>query len=198
MNGEKPENIRAFIASNLPETVRKRVVEVQSELKSLCAEDTVRWAAPEQTHLTLKFLGGVDAGSLDELKAAIRCACRANAFELTTQALGCFPNLRRPRVIWMGLGGEAKALSDLQQRIEAATNSWREPEAREFHPHLTLGRVKHLRPGELNGLARVVDAHERTVFGSWRVEGLDLVRSKLSSHGAVYSKLASFQLIGEV
>ena len=192
------EKIRAFIAINRPDAARERVVEIHRELKSFCGDESVRCALPEQIHLTLKFLGNVDSDSLDDLKAAIQPACRTTPFDLSAQVLGCFPNPRRPRVIWIGLRGESKFLAALQQRIEAGTKSWREPEARKFHPHLTLGRVNNLSPRESQKLSATIEAHAQTVFGSWQVRQIDLMQCKLSPHGAVYSKLASFQLMGEV
>ena len=196
MNGEK---IRAFVAINLPDAVRKRIVEIQRGLKSFCAEDSVGGASPDQIHLTLRFLGSVYSSSLDDLKAAVKLACRdTKPFELTAQSLGCFPNTRQPRVIWIGLEGEPGILAGLQKQLEAATKSWREPEAREFHPHLTLGRVKNLKPRELQELSGAIESHAQTIFGSWRVGQIDLMQSKLSPLGATYSKLASFELMREV
>jgi 2'-5' RNA ligase len=193
---KQSEKVRTFVAINLPADVRKRIAEIQRELKSLCAHESVRWALPEQIHLTLKFLGGVDSDSLGDLKAAIKLACgKTKPFELKAYSLGCFPNTRWPRVIWIGLTGELEILTPLQTRIEAATKSWREPEAREFHPHLTIGRVKHLKPRELQTICKAMESQAKTNFGSWRVEQIDLMQSKLSPRGATYHCLARFNLM---
>ena len=169
-------------------------MEVQRELKSFCAEDSVRWALPEQIHLTLKFLGSVDSDSLGDLNTAIKRACgEIKPFELNTKSAGCFPDAHRPRVIWIGLTGGLEILTALQLRLEAATKSWREPEAREFHPHLTIGRVKNLRPRELQKIGSALESHAQTVFGSWQVRQIDLMQSKLLPHGASHHRLAGFQ-----
>ena len=173
-------------------------MEVQRELKSFCAEDSVRWASPEQIHLTLNFLGSVDSDSLGDLNAAIKLACgETKPFELKAKSAGCFPDARRPRVVWIGLTGGLEILASLQRRLELATKSWREPEAREFHPHLTVGRVKNLRPCELQKIVGALESHAQTVFGSWQVRQIELMQSKLSPRRASYHLLASFHFDAE-
>jgi RNA 2',3'-cyclic 3'-phosphodiesterase len=193
------DRIRAFVAINLPEPIRRAVTEVHRELKLCGSDESVRWTLPDQIHLTLKFLGSIEHSSLDELQRMLATACRQTMpFNLSATAIGCFPNVRRARVIWIGLRGELNVLTDLQARVEAATKTWREPEAREFHPHLTIGRVKNLGPREIEKLTTVFDGHARTEFGLWRVEQVDLMQSKLSPQGATYQRLASFDLAREV
>jgi 2'-5' RNA ligase len=100
------------------------------------------WARPEQIHLTLKFLGNVLVSCVENLITALQQACQgAGPFNLRLAKLGCFPNARSPRIVWVGLAGDLGALMELQgcvvQRM-AAFSAHEDSQA--FHPHLTIGR----------------------------------------------------------
>lgn len=187
--------IRAFIAINLPTEVQTNLAELQSDLKSALPGSGLRWTKPEQIHLTLKFLGDIAANSLENLKNAIHRACDGiPPFALKTEALGAFPDSRRPRVIWTDVTGNTDILCRLQGQIERETVAWREAEQRTFQPHLTLARVRSLKPREAEVLREKIRAHEAAKFGEWQVTQIDLMQSKLSGAGAEYSQLAEFHL----
>ena len=137
------EQIRAFIAVELPPAVREAVEGVVRELRSGIG-DGVRWVRPEGVHLTLKFLGDIDAGSVPAVSRAMaQCAASAAPFDLFLEGVGVFPNARRPRVIWIGLGGALEPLLALQHSIDRELEGLGfARERRPFTPHLTLGRVR--------------------------------------------------------
>jgi 2'-5' RNA ligase len=187
--------IRAFVAINLPVEVRANLAELQRELKSALPGDGVRWTKPEQIHLTLKFLGDITANSLEDLKVAIQRACEGiTPFSLRMESLGVFPDSQKPRVIWTDVNGDADILRRLQEQIERETGAWRETEQRTFQPHLTLARVRSLKPDGAAVLREKIRAHTATQFGSWHIGQIDLTQSKLSSAGAEHSQLAGFPL----
>ena len=190
--------LRAFIALPvLPEAQRSLEPAVQH--LSAVAPGAVRWVALDGLHLTLKFLGNVDARRVDDITQGMRLACRDLApFELALSDLGVFPNAGRPRVVWAGVQGDLEPLTKLQGNVEtdmAALGFG--PEKRPFAPHLTLGRVRD----------RVADS-QRRLLGSavaecsidaarpWLVEAVHLVRSELGPRGAAYTDLASAPLGG--
>ena len=192
---ELPQNIRTFIAVNLPADVLTRIGQVQAELKPAARSGAVRWAAPEQIHLTLKFLGDIASGSLPELVAALHRACAGiGPFELCAEGLGAFPDLQRPRVLWAGIAGGLSSLHALQENVLRETEAWGKPEERAFHAHLTLGRVKECGPRELRELVAIMESMSVPEFGCWQVTDLHLMRSELSPDGSRYTCLAAIPL----
>jgi len=186
------EKIRSFIAVEIPEEVRQKLREVLRELRGSGAE--VKWVRPEGIHVTLKFLGETDRETLEALSAVLRPLAAGFApFEVKAQGLGCFPSLRNPRVVWVGLAEERGALSELQRGIETAAAGFGfPPEERPFKPHLTLGRVRSSK-GKIP-LIQVIERNAGLGLGSFRSEQVILFRSDLRPGGAVYSKIEEFQL----
>ncbi len=190
--------IRTFIAVNLPEELRAKLAEVQRDLKSTPGGPAVRWTPAGQIHLTLRFLGNVPADSVVEIQAALQRACAAAApFDLEAGGLGCFPNARQPRIIWVGLAGSLAALGRLQAQVESETAAWGEREERELHPHLTIGRVNREHANSARRLAEALHAKAAGSLGAWRVTRVDLMQSRLAPTGAEYSLLAAVTLPGQ-
>jgi RNA 2',3'-cyclic 3'-phosphodiesterase len=183
-----------FVALLLDPAVLKRLRVMQGELVRSMGR-TVRWARPEQLHLTLVFLGEVELARIPELGLALReVAARQRPFCLELNGAGVFPDERRPRVIWVGLGGDLDALGRLRETTStAALGLGREREGRAFVPHLTLGRVRE------PGLAGRGWATARQVMGdveplSWWVRAMHLVRSDLDPGGARHTVLEAYVL----
>jgi 2'-5' RNA ligase len=154
--------------------------------------DGVAWVAAENLHVTLKFLGGVDAARLALVSAALDEAVRDRpAFELVVAGLGAFPTPTRPRVIWAGAAAGAAALGEVAGRVDRALAALGfPPEERAFSPHITLGRVREPRRNER--LADLVGRSE--TFGTVRVDRVCLMRSDLSPRGARYSEQSAHLL----
>jgi 2'-5' RNA ligase len=154
----------------------------------------VSWVAPENLHVTLKFLGNVDPTRLDAVRSALAAAAPAReAFDLAVQGLGAFPSPTRPRVIWAGVGaGEAPAAALAGRVEELLVPLGFAREARPFAAHVTLGRVREPRPDA--ALAEALAAGAARPFGLVRVARLSLMRSELSPRGARYTELAGWPL----
>lgn len=136
--------IRAFIAIDLSDEAKAVLANVSDTLASQTAQGAVKWVASQRMHLTLRFLGKTPLDKLDELAAALDGVAQEHApFALRLDALGCFPNERRPRVIWVGVEGDVARAEALRAAIEEKIEplGWK-PEEKSFRPHLTLGRVK--------------------------------------------------------
>jgi len=188
-------SLRTFVAIQPPAEVIENILNLQLGLKTALATKEIRWVGPKQIHLTLKFIGNVPANSLNEIKHFIRSACAGiPTFTLSAENLGVFPDVRRPQVLWAGLGGDVAVCKHLQQNIERHTTRWSQPESKPFHPHLTLARLKDLRPSGARGLAAQLHSHTAAHFGSWLVDSVYLMESKLSSDGAEHFPLAQFAL----
>lgn len=185
---------RLFVALPLSSGVRERLAELQERLQRGLPPGTVRWVDPSGAHLTLIFLGQVDEGALPPLGEALEtCARSAPPHVLRFQGLGCFPRPQRPRVLWVGVVGDTRALALLQAGLEAATVSLGfRREERAFHPHLTFGRVRRPDPA-LCGLLLSPPAAE---LGEMEVREVHLMQSWLSPRGARYTSLGRFPLGG--
>jgi 2'-5' RNA ligase len=137
-----PGLLRTFFAVEIGDAARREASAVADRLAASPGGAAVRWARPEAYHVTLRFLGKTRRASIAPLIAGAREATRAiPAFPARLGALGGFPE-RRPRVVVIGVCPEAPLIA-LAQAIEAAVVAEGfEPDARGYHPHLTLGRVK--------------------------------------------------------
>ena len=153
----------------------------------------VAWVAAGNLHVTLKFLGRVDAARLPEIEAVLaEAAALATPFELAVRGLGAFPSATRARVLWAGAAGGAAAGRLATDVDEALAGLGFAREARPFAPHVTLGRVRE--PRRNAALAAVLAAGARREFGRVRVERVSLMRSELSPRGARYTELRTLTL----
>ncbi len=190
------EQIRAFIAIELPEELKISLARLQDSLRS-GREEFVKWVDPEGIHLTLKFLGNVPSDKIAEITEAIaRAAKGVKPFYLQAQGVGAFPNLKSPKVVWVGLGGELQSLKNLQSRIERTLSELDFPaETKEFSPHLTLGRVRDKATSrERSQLGEALGALKFESSSAFLVDGISLMRSTLTSSGAIYNRLSSVKL----
>ncbi len=187
-----PEQIRSFVAIELPEEAKKGLARLRKQLER-DEHRFVKWVDPGGIHLTLKFLGNIPSKRVTEITEAMGKAVQGiSPFRLEISGLGAFPSLKQARVLWVGIGGELDQLSTLQQNIDsvlAALGFAREE--RPFVPHLTLARVREGASlperrsfGELVGSAAFEDKYPIEV-GAVR-----LMRSQLTPAGALYTCLS--------
>src|SRR2546430_513231 len=100
------DQLRLFIAIELLQEVIEALAALQQRLQPLDRSRAVRWTAVESSHLTLKFLGETPADRQTAIVAAMQEAAKGHSsFDLAIQGVGCFPNLRKPRIVWAGLEG---------------------------------------------------------------------------------------------
>jgi 2'-5' RNA ligase len=184
--------IRAFIAVTLETKVIDEIAAAGAQLREQIAG--VRWAAPGNFHLTLKFLGNIDEATIDALDAALRDALRLfPAFTISAKGLGVFPGPRRPRVLWVGLIGAS--LVSLASRIGSALEPLGfAPEQRPFTPHLTIGRWRETDRSP-SALVRLLKDWEGYDFGTSRVESVKLIQSVLKPGGPRYNELITLPLL---
>ena len=185
---------RSFIAIELPDTIHEQLRKTILQLSP--ATRAVRWVAPENIHLTLKFLGDVDSSLIPKIQDALkREATRCPTFTFQVSGMGAFPNLRRPRVVWIGVQAPPE-IARLVQAVENATVPLGFPtEERSFSPHLTLGRVsQHASPNEVAALGALLARTAVGVLGETTVDSITLFRSDLRPTGAVYSPLSHVKL----
>ncbi len=176
--------IRLFAGLALPNGHRQQINLIQNGLKD------ARWVAPENLHVTLRFIGEVDEDVVDELSGALDDV-RAEPFTLTIQGLGTFG--RPPSSVWAGVEDTpAGALAHLQAKVESVlVRSGLPPEGRKYTPHVTLARLRKS-PGALR-LGDYMESHGALVLPAFEVTGFTLFESRLSHQGAHYSALAEYK-----
>ncbi len=188
--------IRAFIAIDLPDDVRHRLAQVAYKLQQQLKPYPIRWVPAKNIHLTLKFLGDVSEHNLRMLTHLLAGEAETHRpFEFSVGTLGAFPDMRRPRVIWVGVEAP-KELMALQRGIEQATAKLGyAAETRPFQPHLTLARVsRNANSTEIRSISRVLQQTTVGFLGSARVTEIHLYRSDLQPKGAIYTRLFTTSL----
>jgi 2'-5' RNA ligase len=185
--------VRVFVAVDPGKAVRARCVSLQETLAR--AAEGVKWVEPENLHLTLLFLGEVDERDLLPVCRAVGAACsERERFVLGLEGVGCFPNPKKPRTVWAGVGTGAKELVELHDALEEPLLALRcyRREERLFTPHLTLGRVKGDAPTDR--LARELLRQAAWRGGESEVAEVLVMSSELRPEGAVYSVLSTAKL----
>jgi 2'-5' RNA ligase len=195
--------MRLFVAIDIDESIRQRLDDYTQRMKPRVPG--VRFVAPGNYHVTLKFLGEVAAMRLPELKAALG-AIRYPSFSLNVRGVGFFPNHRAPRVLWAGIGhagGESAGLAGLARQVQQALEPLGFAPEQDFRAHLTLARNGSGRPRPVHGerapeafaqLSRLVTAGAPPEFGTMTAREFFLYESRLSPAGAVYTRLEGFGL----
>jgi 2'-5' RNA ligase len=186
-----PKTIRAFVALRMSNGTEAAIEQIVDRLRPL--SNGVRWVPRANFHLTLRFLGNeVPIPQLETLAADLAViAGRTQPFSLTVQGIGGFPNLVRPRVIWVGL--QSDRLIELAGDVRAAASQVGfGDEDHPYTPHLTIARVRD--PKGLSELRSVLqDARERH-FGVSTITSMALYRSMLDAGGAKYIELHRWNL----
>lgn len=188
------EQWRLFAAIELPKPVWERIGQEIERLRRLGWQ--AKWVNPEGSHLTIKFYGSVPLQALPRLQEALRAGLSdLPAFSIETAGAGVFPHPGRPRVLWLGVGGEVEALARLQRRVEELSLELGFPlEERPYHPHLTLARFRPEDLPSLRGLERQLQRLAALPPIAIPVRALTLYRSELRRTGAVYSVVDTFAL----
>jgi len=190
------EQVRCFIAVELPEEIKAALSRLQAQLKS-GAQFPVKWVDPYSIHLTLKFLGNVNADMTSQITEAMKEGAQGvSPLHLEIKDLGVFPNLRRVQVVWVGVSGDLDKLRQLQRDIESAlARLGFAPEGRAFTPHLTLARVRErASPDERQRLGELIAGTKFEAENAFPVEAVSLMRSQLTREGAIYSKISAVAL----
>ena len=175
---------RIFIAVPLDHALARAVETAERQLEA--AGVVLKWIAPDNLHLTLRFLGEISPPQLTRARRAARAAVEGvEAFQIRITGIGAFPTVRRPRVVWVGVAEGAEKLVDLAHRLDDALARERFPkESRAFHPHLTLARIKGA--GRSPALEAAIGPLGALEVGRQWVKSLVVLESHLRPSGALY------------
>jgi len=178
--------IRSFIAIEISDPmIVKKVDDVEKKLMGVQA--AVKWVDPEIVHITLKFLGDISPTQIDPIFEAMKDV-DFKPFDIHISNIGCFPNMNRPRVVWMGINEGKEELEALYSQLNLKLKPLGfKQETRRFKAHITIGRVKGKKGvRELVGqISRMKDLE----IGIQRIESLKLKKSTLTPKGPTYETL---------
>ncbi len=189
--------IRAFIAIDLSSEIQKRLEEVLQGYHAQLPGIPIRWVTASNIHLTLKFLGDVSLSNLNLLTEMIQQEISSHhQFDISVGGSGAFPNIRQPRVVWVGVEAPPE-LGAIQNGIESATaRLGYMREERAFSPHLTIGRVsRNATSQDVKAISKALETTRIGFLGATCVEKVHLYRSDLQPTGAVYTQIYSSNLI---
>jgi 2'-5' RNA ligase len=183
--------IRAFIAIELTTEIQARLDEVTSSFKRKLDGVPVRWVPACNIHLTLKFLGDVSLANTKVLVDMLKTEVAGHRpFEVSVGGAGAFPNIRRPRVIWVGVEAPSE-LGLIQSGVETAMARLGYPrEERPFSPHLTVGRVsRNASSDDIRSITKALESQRVGFLGAACVQEISLFRSDLQPTGAIYTRI---------
>jgi 2'-5' RNA ligase len=186
--------IRSFLAIKIPGSVCEDLGGIQEKLRESNAD--VKWVKPANIHLTLRFFGDIHPEDIDGIRTVVsNVAIKEKALTLRAEGVGVFPTIRSPRVIWVGLSGEADRLSDIQIRIEGELETIGfKGETRTFSPHLTIGRLKsRANKALIEGLGKLKGYRSEP----FEAREVILFRSDLRPNGPIYTPLEVIPLGGK-
>jgi 2'-5' RNA ligase len=190
---DKPRGdvIRTFICIEIPDSIQERIGRLQDELRPVKA--LVSWTKPSNIHLTLKFLGGVQASRIERVhKAVERAAVGMSPFEIEVGGAGCFPSARNPRVPWVGLSQIPEPLKQLSGNLEDELERLGfAREKRKFSPHLTIGRLREPKNAQLVAEKLTGEGFDPEPFLATEVI---VMRSDLKPTGSIYTPQAIINL----
>jgi 2'-5' RNA ligase len=185
--------LRTFIAVDLGKAIRDRLVTLQERLAQSGA--SVKWVEVENLHVTLLFLGEVDECDLPAVCGAVADVGKEyTPFSLSVETVGAFPNLRRPRTLWVGVGAGTQEVCALHDALEPPLldlGCYRREERR-YTPHITIGRAKSERPSD--SLAAALAKHSGWQAGEVSVRDVLVLSSELTPQGPIYTVLSRASL----
>jgi RNA 2',3'-cyclic 3'-phosphodiesterase len=196
-NSAMPECTRTFIAIAVPEPVEQELARLQAELAPEVAG--CHWTSTRPFHITLAFLGDVPDSDLNQICQTVTASTISlDRFEVEVHGLGAFPNASRPRVVWAGVTAtNINVLNELQQSVIGSLERiGHAPEDPRFHPHVTLGRIKHSRHGN-RGLRGLIESWDGWSAGGFTVTDVFVMASILGRTGPSYEVLDCVQLRGK-
>lgn len=182
--------MRCFVAIDIPDDVKAALARVSARLRECRARAS--WVRTEHMHLTLRFLGDVDRERMDSFAGRLREALAAiRPFPLQVRGVGAFPNARRASVVWVGVGPLDGALGNVQTVCEQAAWAIDLPrEAKPFHPHITLVRIKDFGPNA--DLTRAIAREAACIAGEFMASSVSLFKSELTPRGPIYTRIEEF------
>ena len=188
--------IRSFLAFELPHEIRSGISDVSIDLRK--SGLNVKWVNVDNIHLTILFLGNIEEDDIHPMEDSIGKICdKYSSFDISLEGIGLFPDIRKPRVIWLGLGGNIDRMGNFRDDLQGILSPFGiKKENRAFKPHITLGRFRN--PTGKNGeLGKYLTRYRSISSPVYTVNELFLFKSELKPSGARYTRINSWMLTGK-
>jgi 2'-5' RNA ligase len=184
--------IRSFIAIELNKDIQESLAKIQSQLRAARAD--VKWVKPENIHLTLKFLGNIDIDLITKINGIFEeLGKKYQSFPADLNTLGAFPKIKNPRVIWFGMQkGKDEVIVIVKELEEQLAKIGIAKEEKEFHPHVTLGRLRS--PYNRASLVEALEKNSKVPTLNFTVDKIVLFKSTLTPKGPIYEPQAEASL----
>jgi 2'-5' RNA ligase len=184
--------IRVFIAIEIDSEIKNKLSEYLSKLKRTGAD--VKWVAPENIHLSLKFIGDIEKEALINMNKVISDAVSSiEPFSISIGNIGAFPSLNKPRVVFVCVQEQGNNLLKIYERLDKGVEPLGiKKESRKYVGHITLGRVKSQK--NISKLKNTLNSETERYFGREKVTSLSLIQSRLTPTGPLYTRLNNFIL----
>jgi len=185
---------RVFVAIEVPTALRRKVTDHIDRLRESIPEVRASWSREDNLHLTLKFVGDLPITSVERLSsAAAIAATKVEPFEIVVEGCGSFPPSGQPRVLWIGidLGAQTSCLHLTRALEDECAEAGFPREARPFHPHLTIARIRKPRGSRQLAAIHKEIGFTREIVG---VAELTVFRSELRSEGSRHTVISRHSL----
>lgn len=185
------ETLRTFVAIDVK--VESALEKKWSELKSLLRNDSIKWVDDQTIHLTLFFLGDTPISQIDEIAQKLEIQLRkTSSFRITLNGLGVFGNRDVPKVIWVGIL-ESQQLFQLKKEVDLTLSTFGFNDTHgKFSPHITLGRVKHMKSSDT--LKSYINRNKSEILQEVEVDRVIFYQSILTPTGSIYKLLKEIKL----
>ncbi len=183
--------LRIFIAVDIEDPL---IVSKVERLKDLVVSTGVPMKPVEtqNLHITLRFIGESPYHIVEQVKEALS-SLSYKKFKIKLEGLGAFPSIIRPRVVWIGIVEGGDILKQIRDDIESKLRRLNiRPEKQEFHPHLTIARIKGTR--NISLLQKILEEYSDYTIGEMEVSSIRLKKSTLTRRGPIYETIAEVKL----
>jgi len=186
------DTIRAFIAIPLDPKIQHTIERIQDHLTKI--NHDVKWVTPKNIHITLKFLGDVTTEQINSVKQTLANLYQnTRPFTVELSQLGAFPNIDRPRTLWVGLKDNKQRLSRIAVSLEKALGKIEfQGDKKPFSPHITIGRIRSSK--NIDALSESMSNHQFFENCTQTISKIILFQSTLCSEGPIYQSLYQIKL----
>lgn len=183
------QGVRTFIAIQLPQPLKTAIYQLTAPFRKMPLD--MKWVEERNYHLTLKFLGSITPENIMAIDICLKGLVQRDSFSLSVGEWGAFPSVRKPNILWVGMGGELEALQRLWKETEDALFQRGHPRDPNFHPHITIGRFR----SQANASMLISKLQQTPSFeqiGSFQAASMHLMESNLSPAGPSYHALSNY------
>lgn len=171
----------------------ENLLQIYQEIRKMLRNDTINWVDERNIHITLKFFGDTHEDDIPTISDVLRrTAGRHQPFEMSLESVGIFGSSYNPRVIWFGLRRSQPVEKLAEDVLDSLAKSGFPRDEQHFRPHLTIGRVKSV--DNKKYFQQIIDRYKQTYLQEVPVRNFELIESKLTPRGPIYTSLETFPL----